>query len=254
MKIGVLGLNKKGQIILEHLLNKTAHNIYAYGLDGTARERSGVHYCTTAMLLCEKADIVLIALDNSSDLTALFNAIAPFIRKDQIFVDTTDISPAMAHAIANGVRRLEGYYLDCGIFGELDQEFVLYIGGSSQAYEKAASLLHCIGPHNYYMGPSGRGQAVRALCRSLSGQIQNCFEETAQLAQAFGIPYDYFIGTLSRYPQIAQPLEFLKGEALPEDLESLEIVGEMAHRAGLKLDGLYAAKRRLSEKRRGYLP
>ena len=50
MKIGVLGLNKKGQIILEHLLNKTAHNIYAYGLDGTARERSGVHYCTTAML------------------------------------------------------------------------------------------------------------------------------------------------------------------------------------------------------------
>ena len=133
MEIGVIGLGGNGRAVVGQLLEKTARNLSVYDPDGRSVRRA-VNVCATAAELCDRCDRIVVALDASADLTRLCNSIAPFVRPGQIFIDLTDTSPALAHAAANGMRRLGAAYIDCGVFGRegLDGPFILFAGGDSE--------------------------------------------------------------------------------------------------------------------------
>ena len=142
MEIGVIGLGGNGRAVVGQLLEKTARNLSVYDPDGRSVRRA-VNVCATAAELCDRCDRIVVALDASADLTRLCNSIAPFVRPGQIFIDLTDTSPALAHAAANGMRRLGAAYIDCGVFGRegLDGPFILFAGGDSEAFAAALQRL-----------------------------------------------------------------------------------------------------------------
>ena len=146
MEIGVIGLGGNGRAVVGQLLEKTARNLSVYDPDGRSVRRA-VNVCATAAELCDRCDRIVVALDASADLTRLCNSIAPFVRPGQIFIDLTDTSPALAHAAANGMRRLGAAYIDCGVFGRegLDGPFILFAGGRQRGVRRGAGTRHLRG-------------------------------------------------------------------------------------------------------------
>ncbi len=236
MDIGVIGLGPDGRAVVDSLLRKTAGNVFVYDPDGRSCGRT-VTECGTAAQLCERCEIVVTALGSAYDLTCLCNGIAGFVTPGQIFIDLTDTSPALAHAVANGMRRRGASYIDCGIFGRegLNGPFILFAGGNSESFARAQPVIRCFASDFHYMGPSGRGKAVRLLCRALDAQLQDCVVRTAALAGSMGIAEDYFLESLAAYEDIARPLAALGGQepafSVQELARDLEVAGEMAARA-----------------------
>ena len=249
MEIGVIGLGGSGRAVVGQLLEKTARNLSVYDPDGRGVRRA-VNVCATAAELCDRCDRSVVALEASADLTRLCNSIAPFVRPGQIFIDLTDTSPALAHAAANGMRRLGAAYIDCGVFGRegLGGPFLLFAGGDSEAFAAALPLIRCFAPDCHYAGPPGRGRAMRVICRALAAQLMRDVDEAAALAASFGVGREAFTSALASFERIADPLAELGG-GLPgfsagELAGDAALASEMARRAGLELGGLFAAGER----------
>ncbi len=230
MNIGVIGLGELGQQAAVQLLNKTAQNLYVYDPDARSCPLV-VQRCETAVALLERCDIVILALETAADLTALCNGVAPFLRRRHLLIDLTDISPALAHTIANGMRRYHVRYLECGIFGRngLTDPFLLFVGGSSTAYAEALPLLRCIAHDCRYMGPAGRGKAARLLCRWLAYKLEQTVEETATLAKRFALG-ESFPEALADFVKIANPLAELEGKNAAFSMRELEQDAELMER------------------------
>lgn len=240
MNIGVIGLGETGRELTARLLRATAHDLFVYDPDG--RDCPGeVRRCATAAQVCDECGVLFLALDSESDQLALLNGVRPFFRKGSAVVDLTQISPALAHKNANAFRRFDVGYLDCGIFsksGGLKEPFLFFVGGSGGLFQSLGALLRCIAPDCRYMGPAGRGQAVRLFCRALTAKLQGQVEDSVRLAASFGIPREAYLSALLELPEIGNPLGALGGGAAAFSAEALEqderIVDEMARRAGLR--------------------
>ena len=236
MEIGVIGIGEIGQAVLTQLAQKTIHNLFAYDPDGRIAQGQ-VQQCTTAAELISRCSMVVFALASARDLVALCNGISGYLKQEQTIIDLTEISPALAHHIANGMRRFGVHYIDCGLVGKagLTAPFMLFVGGASSAFSQAGPLIRCFAPNCRYMGPSGRGQAVRLLCRDLSYQIQQQVEQTTALAEALGIGRSYFLESLQPFGEITHPLWMLEGEQPVFSQEKLKkdakLVSQMQQRA-----------------------
>lgn len=252
MEIGVIGLGACGRAVVGQLLEKTARNLSVYDPDGRTVRRA-VDVCATAAELCDRCDRVVVALESAADLTRLCNSIAPFVRPGQVFIDLTDTSPALAHAVANGMRRLGAAYIDCGVFGRegLDGPFILFAGGDSEAFATAQPLIFCFAPDCHYAGPSGRGRAMRVICRSLAARLMREIDDASALAASFGVGREAFTGALAAFERIADPLAELRGGvpgfSYRELRQDAALAAEMARRAGLDPGGLLAAGERAEE-------
>ncbi|MEY8360404.1 NAD(P)-binding domain-containing protein [Anaerotruncus colihominis] len=241
MKIGVIGLDTAGCIIAGHLLAKTAHDICTYDPDG--RRCGTIVWCSAAAELFDQCERIVIALTTPAELTALCNAVSSFLHTGQIIIDLTDTSPALAHSIANGMRRFGVSYLDCGVFGSsgLTEPFSVFVGGNGESFSAVQSLIRCFAPGCRYVGPSGRGQAMRIICRALASKLMCSIKDMEALAASFGISRPAFINLLGSFEEIAAPLAELEGKIPPFDRKELlrdaALADEMARRAGLYVDG-----------------
>ena len=240
MKIGVVGLDAAGCIIAGHLLAKTAHDICTYDPDG--RRCGTIVRCYTAAELFDQCERIVIALAAPAELTALCNAVSSFLHTGQIIIDLTDTSPSLAHSIANRMRRFDVSYLDCGIFGlnGLTEPFSMFVGGNGESFSAVQSLIRCFAPECRYVGPSGRGQAMRIICRALASKLMCSIKDMEALAASFGVGRSAFIDLLGSFEEIAVPLAELEGKIPPFDYKELLrdafLADEMARRAGLHVD------------------
>lgn len=237
MNIGVIGLGAVGLEIVSRLLRRTCHDLYVYDPDGRACGKT-VRTCSTAAQVCDTCKILFLALDSQPEQLALLNGICEFLHPGSLVADFTLTSPAQAHKNANACRRAEIAYLDCGVFspgGRLREPFLCFVGGSGEAFSRLCPLLRCIAPDCRHMGPSGRGQAVRMLCLSLSAGLERELEKTVALAGALGLRRDYFLDSIAILESVAQPLAALDGASPafdPEELtQGVRVTDEMERRA-----------------------
>lgn len=213
MGLGVIGLGENGRLAVASLLQKTAWNLFVYDPDGRGCG-GAVTVCETAAELCEKCDVIVTALDRESDLTALCNGLNGFLREGQLIIDLTDTSPAFAHMIANGMRRTGVGFIDCGLFGAdgLAGDFLLFAGGSSEAFADALPVLRCFAPDCRYLGAAGRGKAARLFCGALADRLQGAVSDILDLSDSFGIDRRDFLGALGGFEAVADPLAVLRGD------------------------------------------
>lgn len=236
LEIGIIGLGRDGKIVLRHLLQKTVEDLAVYDPDGRTT-RHPVRNYDTAAELCDHCETVILALETASDLTALCNGIAPYLHPGQLFIDLTPASPALAHAVSNGMRRHGVRYIECGIYGRegLEQPFLLFAGGSGEAFSAALPLLRCFAPDCRHLGPAGRGKAGRLLCRALDDSLQKAVAEIGDTASMLGIGRERFLDSLGGFSGIADPLAALGGGSpvFPRELlaADTDMVSQMRQRA-----------------------
>ena len=115
------------------------------------------------------ADIVATVLPDSPDVEQAMNGpdgVFAHAKPGTVIVDFSTIRPDVAVRLADQAAERGHLFLDApvsgGEEGAVNATLSIMVGGSDQAFEAAAPLLHAVGSTVVHVGPSGSGQLVKA--------------------------------------------------------------------------------------------
>ncbi len=137
------------------------------------------------------ADVIISMVPKNEHMLALFESIRPYLRKGQIWIDMSTISPSTNQKVAKELDGSGIEILDCPVVksqpAAVKGELGIYVGGNKETYEKVRPILECMGKNIIYMGGHGAGCQMKILHNALVGEIQNGVNEILGLAKALGL-------------------------------------------------------------------
>ena len=155
MQLGVIGLGRMGQIVVERSL-AAGHDVVAYDLDpgavATAADAGGVPAESIADLADRLGDEkrLWLMVPAGEAVDATLEELEPFLDSDDVVVDGGNSS------FNDSVRRAEACpaaYLDCGTSGGpagAELGFSLMVGGPEWAYDELTPVFDAVAT-----GPAG---------------------------------------------------------------------------------------------------
>jgi 6-phosphogluconate dehydrogenase len=204
MQLGVIGLGRMGQIVVDRVL-AAGHDVVAYDLDPEA-------VATAAENGAEPAEDPVDVLDRLGDdrrvwlmvpagdaVDATLDELAPHLDESDVVVDGGN-----SHFEAS-VRRAENVdaaYLDCGTSGGpagAELGFSLMVGGPAWAYEALTPVFDAVatGPDGHgHMGPSGSGHYVKMVHNGVEYALMQAYGEGFELL--FEGRYDLDLESVAR--------------------------------------------------------
>jgi len=137
------------------------------------------------------ADVIISMVPKNEHFKALVNEIKPFLRKGQIWIDMSTISPAtsleMKEVLSEvGVRLCDAPVVKsqpAAVKGELG----IYFGGDEDLFDIVKPILGCMGKNIIRMGENGKGLQMKIVHNALVGEIQNGVNEILGLANKIGL-------------------------------------------------------------------
>ncbi|MCG3201046.1 MAG: 2-hydroxy-3-oxopropionate reductase [Gammaproteobacteria bacterium] len=203
MKAGVIGLGAMGAHmavnldragLLAAIWNRTAQTAATLpvGADvlraGSPREVAAV------------ADVIITCVSRDADVLEMVDAMTPAIRPDAIVCDTSTVSAATAREAARRLAARAAHFLDCpvsgGVEGARDATLAMMVGGDEAALELARPLLSKVAAKIVHMGPSGSGQATKAVNQIMVAGINHAVTEALAFGAAMGLDMEKVIAVV----------------------------------------------------------
>ena len=189
MQLGVIGLGRMGQIVVDRLVGAN-HDVVAFDLDPEA-------VATAAGRGAEPADSPVDVLDRLGDdrrvwlmvpageaVDATLDELAPHLAADDVVVDGGN---SHFEASVRRAEEIDAAYLDCGTSGGpagAELGFSLMIGGPEWAYEALTPVFDAVatGPDGHArMGPSGSGHYVKMVHNGVEYALMQAYGEGFEL-------------------------------------------------------------------------
>ncbi|ELZ01490.1 6-phosphogluconate dehydrogenase-like protein [Natrialba chahannaoensis JCM 10990] len=189
MQLGVIGLGRMGQIVVDRVLD-AGHDVVAFDLNPEA-------VATAADAGAEPADSVADLADRLGDekriwlmvpageaVDATLDELDPHLTDDDVVVDGGN------SYFEDSVRRAEACsaaYLDCGTSGGpagAEFGFSLMIGGPAWAYDELTPVFDAVatGPDGHErMGPAGSGHYVKMVHNGVEYALMQTYGEGFEL-------------------------------------------------------------------------
>ena len=189
MQLGVVGLGRMGQIVVDRVL-AAGHEVVAFDLDAEAVATAADAGATPAEDLDDLTDRLgddkrlWLMVPAGDAVDATLDELAPHLASDDVVVDGGN-----SHFEAS-VRRAESTpaaYLDCGTSGGpagAELGFSLMIGGPEWAYEAMTPVFDAVatGPAGHdRMGPSGSGHYVKMVHNGVEYALMQAYGEGFEL-------------------------------------------------------------------------
>jgi 6-phosphogluconate dehydrogenase len=192
MQLGVIGLGRMGQIVVDRCLD-AGHDVVAFDLSAEATATAATTGATPAESVedvCDRlggfeADKRLWLMVPAGDpVDATLAELEPHLDADDVVVDGGN------SRFQESVRRAEATdaaYLDCGTSGgpaSAEAGFSLMIGGPEWAYEELTPVFDAIatGPDGHdRMGPSGAGHYVKMVHNGVEYALMQAYGEGFEL-------------------------------------------------------------------------
>ena len=189
MQLGVVGLGRMGQIVVDRVL-AAGHDVVAFDLDAAAVAAAADAGATPAEDLNDLTDRLgddkrlwlMVPAGNAVDAT--LDELEPHLTRNDVVVDGGN-----SHFEAS-VRRAESTpaaYLDCGTSGGpagAELGFSLMIGGPEWAYASMTPVFDAVatGPAGHdRMGPSGSGHYVKMVHNGVEYALMQAYGEGFEL-------------------------------------------------------------------------
>jgi 6-phosphogluconate dehydrogenase len=193
MRLGVVGLGRMGQIVVERTL-AAGHEVVAFDVDDAAVEEAsaaGAEPAGSLADLCDRLDDgdgegkrVWLMVPAGEAVDATLEELDPHLGPDDVVVDGGN-----SH-FADSVRRAESTaaaYLDCGTSGGpagAELGFSLMVGGPAPAYHELEPVFDAVatGPDGHdRMGPSGAGHYVKMVHNGVEYALMQAYGEGFEL-------------------------------------------------------------------------
>ena len=171
-RVGFLGLGTMGAAM--------AANLARAGFAVTAWNRSpgrapeldalGVSRSATPADVARSVDVLVICVSDTPDVEAVLfgpDGVASGARAGQLVIDCSTIAPSATRDFAARLAALGMDLVDAPVSGGSEgaqkATLTIFCGGEAEAVERARPILSAMGKTITHVGPSGSGQAVKAV-------------------------------------------------------------------------------------------
>jgi 3-hydroxyisobutyrate dehydrogenase len=204
MKAGMIGLGAMG-IGMTRNIAKAGYLAGIYNRTVAKAQSLAEELNTTAYdrpeQLAAHADIVLICVSADQDVLDMVEAIAKTVKPGTVVVDMSTVSSDTAKQAAIMLAEKQAAFLDApvsgGVEGAKNGTLAMMVGGDAEALEQARPVLEAMTGRIMHMGPTGSGQAAKAVNQIMAAGINQAVTEALAFAQAQNLPMDKVIEVIS---------------------------------------------------------
>lgn len=189
MKSGVIGLGAMGAGMamnlhkagrLHRIWNRTARKAERLAAE------TGVTMSSSVESLASECDLIVVCVSRDADVIEVVKKIAQTARPGTIVVDTSTVSSDTAVQAAKILDAKGVRFLDCpvsgGVEGAKKGTLSMMVGGDAADLERARGTLSSMAANIVHIGPTGAGQACKAVNQIMCAGINQAVTE----ALAFG--------------------------------------------------------------------
>lgn len=204
MKAGMIGLGAMG-IGMARNIAKAGYLTGVYNRTATKAQSLADELNVIAFPqpedLAANADIALICVSADNDVLAVVERLAATIRPGSIVVDMSTVSSDTAKQAAAVLAEKQVAFLDApvsgGVEGAKNGALAMMVGGDPDALEKARPVLESMTRCIMHMGPSGSGQATKAVNQIMAAGVNQAVTEALAFARAQNLPMEKVIEVIS---------------------------------------------------------
>ena len=205
MKVGVIGLGAMGAPMAMNLhragLLCAVWNRTRSRAQALSRE-TGVPIAESPAELAAGVDLVLTSVSRDADLEEVINALLPGVRPGGAVADTSTVSADTARAMAAALKLKGAAFLDCpvsgGVEGARNGRLAMMVGGEETMLELIRPALATLAATIVYMGPSGSGQATKAVNQIMAAGINQAVTEALAFGESMGLDLTKVIDVVSQ--------------------------------------------------------
>jgi 3-hydroxyisobutyrate dehydrogenase len=204
-RVGVVGLGTMGAAMAANL-RAAGHQTTVWnrtaGRAGPLTE-AGAREASDPAELAHDSDVVVISVSDTPDVEAVLfgpGGIAGGAHPGLLVIDTSTISPAATRDFAARLAALGVDLVDAPVSGGSEgarkATLTIFVGGEAAAVERARPILACLGTTITRFGPSGSGQAVKAVNQVMIGGLYLAVAEGLVLAIKAGLDPEQVVAAL----------------------------------------------------------
>jgi len=190
MKTGVIGLGAMGAGmannfhqagVLHAVWNRTSSKAEALAA------QTNCLLCESPEQLAAECELIIICVSRDEDVMEMVERVAASVAADTIVVDTSTVSSDTAIKAAALLDKAGAYFLDCpvsgGSEGAVKGMLAMMVGGDEKILARARGNLDAITKSIVHIGPTGSGQACKAVNQIICAGLY----ETVAEALSFGV-------------------------------------------------------------------
>jgi 3-hydroxyisobutyrate dehydrogenase-like beta-hydroxyacid dehydrogenase len=251
MKIGWIGLGKMGLPMSKHIA-EGGHEITAYARSASGEEKAknaGYRSVTSMASLAAGTEVVISAIsDDAALLEAVMakDALASHLKKGQIYIDTSTVSPQASELVAALLDEKQVVYLRAPISGSTATAqagaLTTIVSGPRNEYERLLPLFETFTKARFWLGEHEQARYMKLAVNSTLAGIAALLAEALAFTAKGGIALNDALEVYSK-SAVATPLLEYKREMILEgkydpafevsqmmkDLDIALSVGRIAH-------------------------
>ena len=205
MKTGVIGLGAMGAGMAVNL-HKAGH---LHGVWNRTRSKAqAIAGKTGAVLfpspagLAAGCELIVLCVSRDEDVLEMVEQVAAAAHKGAIVVDTSTVSSATARRAAAALAKTGVDFLDCpvsgGVEGARNGTLAMMAGGDAAALARAEDTLRAIAATITLIGPSGSGQACKAVNQVMCAGINQAVTEALAFGEAMGLDMNKVVDVVAK--------------------------------------------------------
>ncbi len=200
MHTGIIGLGAMGA----HMARNLAQAGHLVAVWNRTEEKAvrlagelGVAAVASPQELARQCDLVITCVSRDADVLEVIGALLPGLAAGSIVVDTSTVSAGTARRAAALLQEAGCAFLDCpvsgGVEGARKGTLAMMAGGDPEVLERARETLSAIAANIVHMGPTGAGQATKAVNQIMAAGINQAVTEALAFGEAMGLDLDKVI-------------------------------------------------------------
>lgn len=203
MKAGFIGLGAMGEGMAANLArtgqlacvwNRSADKAATF-----AHEHKVVQASDPAEV-ARLSDVIITCVSADADVLAVIDAMRPALAAGKVVVDCSTVSVGTTRHAVEIVAGTGAAFLDApvsgGTEGARSGQLVMMVGGDEQALERVRPLLEPMTKSVAHMGPTGAGQATKAVNQIMAAGINQAVSEALAFGAAMDLDLDAAIAVV----------------------------------------------------------
>jgi len=205
MKCGVIGLGAMGAGMagnlhkadrLHRIWNRTASKA------DTLSKETGVETADSIENLATECDLIVTCVSRDADVIEVVKKISETANPGTVVVDTSTVSSDTAEQAAAILGKKDIQFLDCpvsgGVEGAKNGTLSMMVGGDETVLEKARDALSAMASNIVYIGPTGSGQACKAVNQIMCAGINQAVTESLAFGEDMNLNMNRVIDVVTK--------------------------------------------------------
>ena len=205
MKTGVIGLGAMGSGMALNL-HKAGRLHGVWNRTRSKAERvavqTGVILFESPVGLASECELVILCVSRDVDVLEMVEQVASSAAAGTIVVDTSTVSSATAQRAAGILAEKNVAFLDCpvsgGVEGAKNGTLAMMAGGDTEVLARAEDTLRSIAATITLIGPTGSGQACKAVNQIMCAGVNQAVTEALAFGEAMGLDMHKVVDVVAR--------------------------------------------------------